>query len=193
MFQQKFKRICYGKQEYQKWCPNTEQIRCVGLLTFSPKGFSVKISASCWLSAGHTEKAVASFQAMVELNCRCPPTLEHSTPTSGQLAFLETFWDSGVPRYSFMIRFAAQDVLLSCKFVCKYWLSGAACKNSAFSSVDVPWEDCTRFLWDLFLQSTVGAAFTGESPLDVPSSKSKKVCYWPILSGTIHQLQYIQL
>ncbi|XP_031560255.1 nuclear exosome regulator NRDE2-like [Actinia tenebrosa] len=49
--------------------------------------------------SGHTEKAVACFQAMIELNCLCPSELSENTPTTGQLAFLETFWDSGHARF----------------------------------------------------------------------------------------------
>ncbi|PFX27186.1 Protein NRDE2-like [Stylophora pistillata] len=49
--------------------------------------------------SGHTEKAVACLQAMVELNCFCSPELERNTPVTGQMAFLETFWDSGQPRF----------------------------------------------------------------------------------------------
>ncbi|KAL9952401.1 hypothetical protein ACROYT_G039651 [Oculina patagonica] len=49
--------------------------------------------------SGHTEKAVACLQAMVELNCFCSPDLEKNTPVTGQMAFLETFWDSGQPRF----------------------------------------------------------------------------------------------
>ena len=51
-------------------------------------------------SSGHTEKAIACFQAMIELNCFCSHDLEKNTPVTGQIAFLETFWDSGQPRYS---------------------------------------------------------------------------------------------
>lgn len=50
-------------------------------------------------SSGHTEKAVACFQAMIELNCFCSPDMEKNTPVTGQIAFLETFWDSGQARY----------------------------------------------------------------------------------------------
>ncbi|XP_032240468.2 nuclear exosome regulator NRDE2 [Nematostella vectensis] len=49
--------------------------------------------------SGHMEKAVASLQAMIELNCFCPGNIVSNTPTSGHLAFLETFWDSGKPRF----------------------------------------------------------------------------------------------
>ena len=48
----------------------------------------------CFLQqAGYAERAVACFQAQIEFNWFCPAELE-STPASGQLAFLETFWDS---------------------------------------------------------------------------------------------------
>jgi len=36
---------------------------------------------------------------MIELNCFCSPDLEKNTPVTGQIAFLETFWDSGQARY----------------------------------------------------------------------------------------------
>ncbi|XP_072031350.1 nuclear exosome regulator NRDE2-like [Amphiura filiformis] len=52
-----------------------------------------------WRQTGHTEKAVAAFQAMVELNCFCPDNLEGNTKLKGQVAFLETFWDSDEPRF----------------------------------------------------------------------------------------------
>ena len=59
------------------------------------------------LSSGHTEKAVACLQAMVELNCFCSADLERNTPVSGQVAFLETFWDSGQPRYVYRVALAS--------------------------------------------------------------------------------------
>ncbi|KAJ8044687.1 Protein NRDE2-like [Holothuria leucospilota] len=52
-----------------------------------------------WHQAGHTEKAVAAFQAMIELNLFCPPNLEDSTSLSAQIAFLETLWDADVPKF----------------------------------------------------------------------------------------------
>lgn len=48
--------------------------------------------------AGHAERAVACFQAQIEFNWFCPADFE-STPSSGQLAFLETYWDSGAPQF----------------------------------------------------------------------------------------------
>ena len=60
---------------------------------------SGKVFINYVCSAGHTEKAVACLQTMVELNCFCSPDLEKNTPVAGQMAFLETFWDSGQPRY----------------------------------------------------------------------------------------------
>lgn len=59
----------------------------------------MSLSRVFFFTLGHTEKAVACFQAMIELNCLCPSELSETTPTSGQLAFLETFWDSGQPRF----------------------------------------------------------------------------------------------
>lgn len=38
-----------------------------------------------WHQAGHTEKAVAAFQAMIELNLFSPPNLEDSTSLSAQV------------------------------------------------------------------------------------------------------------
>ena len=61
---------------------------------------NLQTSFCCICSSGHTEKAVACLQAMVELNCFCSPELEKNTPVTGQMAFLETFWDSGQPRYN---------------------------------------------------------------------------------------------
>ncbi|XP_022104815.1 protein NRDE2 homolog [Acanthaster planci] len=52
-----------------------------------------------WRQAGHTEKAVAAFQAMIELNCFCPPQFQQDVHLQGQVAFLETFWDSAEPRF----------------------------------------------------------------------------------------------
>ncbi|KAK3713719.1 hypothetical protein QZH41_020706, partial [Actinostola sp. cb2023] len=49
--------------------------------------------------SGHMEKSVASFQAMIELNCLCPDELSTNTLSAGLTAFLETFWDSGQPRF----------------------------------------------------------------------------------------------
>jgi len=36
---------------------------------------------------------------MIEFNCFCSCDLEKTTPVTGQIAFLETFWDSGQARY----------------------------------------------------------------------------------------------
>ncbi|XP_038072290.1 nuclear exosome regulator NRDE2-like isoform X2 [Patiria miniata] len=52
-----------------------------------------------WRQAGHTEKAVAAYQAMIELNCFCPQQFQQDTHAQGQIAFLETFWDSAEPRF----------------------------------------------------------------------------------------------
>ena len=48
--------------------------------------------------AGHAERAVVCFQAQIEFNWFCPEEFE-STPSSGQIAFLEAFWDSGIPHF----------------------------------------------------------------------------------------------
>ena len=48
-----------------------------------------------WRQAGHTEKAVAAFQAMVELNCFCPDNLGETTPLKGQVCNIYctlSFW-----------------------------------------------------------------------------------------------------
>ena len=47
---------------------------------------------------GHTEKAVASFQALIEFNVFLPPSLENS-PTDDKSAVFESFWDSSVSRF----------------------------------------------------------------------------------------------
>ncbi|KAL5008670.1 hypothetical protein ScPMuIL_014251 [Solemya velum] len=47
--------------------------------------------------AGHSEKALATFQALIEFNFFCPPSLE-SSPHADRVAVFESFWDSGVPR-----------------------------------------------------------------------------------------------
>ncbi|XP_071785785.1 nuclear exosome regulator NRDE2-like [Asterias amurensis] len=52
-----------------------------------------------WRQSGHTEKAVAAYQAMIELNCFCPSDIQQDTHLEGQVAFLETFWDSSKPRF----------------------------------------------------------------------------------------------
>ncbi|XP_069115454.1 nuclear exosome regulator NRDE2-like isoform X2 [Argopecten irradians] len=50
----------------------------------------------CFLrQAGHTEKAVGCFQALIEFNLFCPPSLESHQDKRN--AF-ESFWDSGVSR-----------------------------------------------------------------------------------------------
>ena len=50
--------------------------------------------------AGHTEKALACFQAMVEYNFLSPDSLNHTDVKPKQkLEFFETFWDSGAPRF----------------------------------------------------------------------------------------------
>lgn len=48
-------------------------------------------------SAGHTEKAVSLFQALIELNLFCPEILVNESYTD-RLEFLETFWDTPVGR-----------------------------------------------------------------------------------------------
>ncbi|XP_062614454.1 nuclear exosome regulator NRDE2-like [Saccostrea cucullata] len=48
--------------------------------------------------AGHKEKAVASFQALIELNLCCPERLR-SADLSEKAIILESFWDIGVPRF----------------------------------------------------------------------------------------------
>ena len=47
---------------------------------------------------GHTEKAVACFQALIEFNLCCPADTE-DLPTKERIEFFEAFWDSGVPRF----------------------------------------------------------------------------------------------
>ncbi|XP_006823850.2 nuclear exosome regulator NRDE2-like [Saccoglossus kowalevskii] len=47
--------------------------------------------------SGHTEKAIAAFQALIEFNCFSPAKLDESTKPTQQIAFFETFWDSGEP------------------------------------------------------------------------------------------------
>ncbi|XP_035689818.1 nuclear exosome regulator NRDE2-like [Branchiostoma floridae] len=48
--------------------------------------------------AGHVEKAVSSYQALVEFTCFRPTTVAENTPVSGQVEFFEPFWDSSAPR-----------------------------------------------------------------------------------------------
>ena len=48
-------------------------------------------------SAGHTEKALASMQSLLELNLFCPPELESYSPDD-KVSVFEGFWDSGVAR-----------------------------------------------------------------------------------------------
>ena len=48
--------------------------------------------------SGYNEKAVAYFQALIEFNCFCPPSLAKASLDQKLLAF-EEFWDSGVPRF----------------------------------------------------------------------------------------------
>ncbi|XP_039739942.1 nuclear exosome regulator NRDE2 [Pteropus medius] len=47
--------------------------------------------------AGHSEKAVALFQAMVDFTFFKPNSVK-DLPTKGQVEFFEPFWDSGEPR-----------------------------------------------------------------------------------------------
>ncbi|XP_040083401.1 nuclear exosome regulator NRDE2 [Oryx dammah] len=47
--------------------------------------------------AGHTEKAVSLFQAMVDFTFFKPDSVK-GLPTKGQVEFFEPFWDSGEPR-----------------------------------------------------------------------------------------------
>ncbi|XP_054987614.1 nuclear exosome regulator NRDE2 isoform X1 [Sorex araneus] len=47
--------------------------------------------------AGHTEKAVSLFQAMVDFTFFKPDSVKE-LPTRGQVEFFEPFWDSGEPR-----------------------------------------------------------------------------------------------
>ncbi|XP_041351727.1 nuclear exosome regulator NRDE2-like [Gigantopelta aegis] len=48
--------------------------------------------------AGHIEKAVASFQALIEFNIFLPPSLKNSS-TDDKATVFESFWDSSVPRF----------------------------------------------------------------------------------------------
>ncbi|XP_078191734.1 nuclear exosome regulator NRDE2 isoform X4 [Callithrix jacchus] len=47
--------------------------------------------------AGHSEKAISLFQAMVDFTFFKPDSLKEM-PTKGQVEFFEPFWDSGEPR-----------------------------------------------------------------------------------------------
>ncbi|OWF56409.1 protein NRDE2 homolog [Mizuhopecten yessoensis] len=52
----------------------------------------------CFLrQTGHMEKAVGCFQALIEFNLFCPPSLESSRHQDKQNVF-ESFWDSGISR-----------------------------------------------------------------------------------------------
>lgn len=48
--------------------------------------------------SGHTERAMALFQAQLEYNLFCPTVLQ-DVDKSDQMDFLSAFWDSGVPRF----------------------------------------------------------------------------------------------
>lgn len=48
---------------------------------------------------GLWERAVATYQALLELNLRAPARLEPHLPLDQWLALLEPFWDSGAPRF----------------------------------------------------------------------------------------------
>lgn len=48
--------------------------------------------------AGHSEKAVACYQALIEFNLCSPPELSHEDFKT-RLEFFETYWDSGCPRF----------------------------------------------------------------------------------------------
>ncbi|XP_046346712.2 nuclear exosome regulator NRDE2-like [Haliotis rufescens] len=47
---------------------------------------------------GHTERAVASYQAIIEFNLFCPPNLT-DTMTGDRAAVFESFWDSSIARF----------------------------------------------------------------------------------------------
>ncbi len=47
--------------------------------------------------AGHTEKCIALYQAMLEFNLFLPDVLQN-VDNKDQQEFFETFWDSGMPR-----------------------------------------------------------------------------------------------
>jgi len=49
-------------------------------------------------NAGHTEKAVALYQALLEFNLCYPPSLSADISMREVIAFLEPFWDSGAAR-----------------------------------------------------------------------------------------------
>lgn len=48
--------------------------------------------------AGHSEKAVACYQALIEFNLCCPQELSQEQFKT-RLEFFETYWDSGCPRF----------------------------------------------------------------------------------------------
>ena len=48
--------------------------------------------------AGHSEKAIACYQALIEFNLCCPHELIQETFKT-RLEFFETYWDSGCPRF----------------------------------------------------------------------------------------------
>lgn len=53
--------------------------------------------ASFYVQTGYAEKALALFQAMIELNCYAPDSVK-SASHSVQIEHLEHFWESGAPR-----------------------------------------------------------------------------------------------
>ncbi|XP_019642715.1 PREDICTED: LOW QUALITY PROTEIN: protein NRDE2 homolog [Branchiostoma belcheri] len=48
--------------------------------------------------AGHVEKAMSSYQALVEFTCFRPASVAENTPVAGQVEFFEPFWDSNAAR-----------------------------------------------------------------------------------------------
>ncbi|XP_071491532.1 nuclear exosome regulator NRDE2-like [Diadema antillarum] len=74
------------------------------LSTLSARGTEFKFDivlqvCHFWRQAGHSEKAVALLQAMVEFNCFRPQNIEDSTTLEGKIAFFEPFWDSNEARF----------------------------------------------------------------------------------------------
>lgn len=110
-----FSTICKESHHKNKVVPKKEAITVLNCdkTTFevsSTLRLQHSVLRLCACSSGHTEKAVAFFQAMIELNCFCSPDLEKNTPVAGQIAFLETFWDSGQARYG---TFTAERLYIS--------------------------------------------------------------------------------
>lgn len=86
--------------------------------------------------SGHCERAVATYQAMIEFNLFCPDTLAGSQKThSARLAFFDAFWESGVGRIG-----------MDAAPGWRYWQAnvGGRDGNVTTPSIDIPLLDLDR-------------------------------------------------